>query len=99
MLLDYSEGRSLIEAAEMTFDGEHPCSLCVAIEETRREEKETPAPRSPKQLDRLELFPQQDILPRKGRAILIAKGPPSPARLLGHCEFVCELATPPPRSI
>lgn len=99
MLFDYSEGRSFAEAAEMTFDGDHPCSLCVAIEETRQEEKESPTPRSQKQLDRLELFPQQDIQPKNRRITLTANSPPSPARLLGNCRFITELPTPPPRFV
>lgn len=31
MLISYSRDASLGEAAEMTFDGEHPCPMCTAI--------------------------------------------------------------------
>jgi hypothetical protein len=42
MLVDYSEGRSLTEAAEMSFDGDHPCELCCALAKKRTKEKEDP---------------------------------------------------------
>ncbi len=97
MLIDYSQGRSLVEAAEMTFDGEHPCSMCLALEETRKEEGKDPVPRPERSIERHELFPQQEVIPKKRRSIVTANSPPSPTRLLGNCRFVPELATPPPR--
>ena len=99
MFFDYSEGRSLAEAAEMTFDGQHPCSMCLALEESREKEKEDPAPRPERANERHELFPQQNIRTKKGRALMTANSPPSPARLLGFCRFVCERPTPPPRLV
>lgn len=32
MLVNYSRDATLTEAVEMTFDGEHPCPMCKAIE-------------------------------------------------------------------
>lgn len=99
MLVDYSEGRSFAEAAEMTFDGDHPCSMCLALEESREKEESDPAPRPKRSAERNDLFPQQDIRPKNRRAIVTANSPPSPARLLGHCQFVPERPTPPPRFV
>ena len=99
MLIDYSEGRSLAEAAEMTFDGQHPCEMCLSLAETRKEEQKDPAPRPERSSERNELFPQQDLQPKNGRAIVTANSPPSLAHLLGYCRFVSERPTPPPRFV
>lgn len=40
MLSDYSKDRSLVEAAKMTLDGDHPCEMCHKIAEARSEEKQ-----------------------------------------------------------
>lgn len=98
MLVDYSEGRSLVEAAEMTFDGEHPCALCIAITESREKEREDPALPPERRADRHELFPQEEVRPKHRRTILSASSPPSPTELLRACRFVPELPTPPPRT-
>jgi hypothetical protein len=42
MLLSYSQNASLKEAAKKTFDGDHPCPLCKAVKESRKEEKKLP---------------------------------------------------------
>jgi hypothetical protein len=45
MLVTRTQEVSVKEAVRTTFDGEHPCSLCHAVEEGRRQEKEKePAP-------------------------------------------------------
>jgi hypothetical protein len=40
MIITYSRDASLREAISMTFDGEHPCSLCKVIKQGRSEEKQ-----------------------------------------------------------
>ncbi len=40
MLITYSQDRSLADAAEMTFDGEHPCPMCVAIKKQQAAERD-----------------------------------------------------------
>lgn len=40
MIVSYSRDASLREAISMTFDGEHPCSLCKVIKQGRSEEKQ-----------------------------------------------------------
>lgn len=39
MLVSYSRNATFKAAVAQTFDGEHPCPLCKAIEEGRAEEK------------------------------------------------------------
>jgi len=48
MLASYASERTAAEAVEMTFDGEHPCALCLAIEQSRGQEPEGPANNSPR---------------------------------------------------
>jgi hypothetical protein len=40
MLVSYSRGASFQEAVAKTFDGQHPCCLCKAIQNGRAEEKQ-----------------------------------------------------------
>ncbi len=37
MLASYSQDRSMAEAVEMTFDGEHPCPMCKAIKKQQEQ--------------------------------------------------------------
>jgi hypothetical protein len=40
MVIRYSQDASLPEALARTFDGEHPCPLCHAVQEGRQEQEE-----------------------------------------------------------
>lgn len=40
MLVRYSQNNSFQQAIQMTFDGEHPCTLCHAIKDGRDSERE-----------------------------------------------------------
>lgn len=40
MIISYSQDNSLREAVSMTFDGQHPCRLCKAIQQGRTEEQQ-----------------------------------------------------------
>lgn len=40
MLYSYSQDAGLAEAVTMTFDGEHPCTLCTAIEDGQGKERD-----------------------------------------------------------
>ena len=42
MLVGYSKGTSFSEAAKKTFDGEHPCSLCKVVKESKKQEEKKP---------------------------------------------------------
>lgn len=43
MLINYSSEVGLVEAVDQTFDGQHPCGLCVAIKTAQEETPELPA--------------------------------------------------------
>lgn len=40
MLVSYSAESSLGDAVVKTFDGQHPCKLCIAVDEGRKTERE-----------------------------------------------------------
>jgi len=40
MIISYSQDNTLREAVTMTFDGEHPCPMCKAIQQGRTAEKQ-----------------------------------------------------------
>lgn len=42
MLVKYSHEAQLAEAVARTFDGQHPCALCVSIEQGKRSERHAP---------------------------------------------------------
>jgi hypothetical protein len=44
MLVDYSRSAGLVEGVKQTFDGDHPCKMCLSIEETKREEQKQQLP-------------------------------------------------------
>lgn len=46
MLIRYSAEEGWIEGAKQTFDGEHPCGLCVAISEAKQNDSSSDAPSS-----------------------------------------------------
>ncbi len=39
MVIAYSQNASLAEALQKTFDGDHPCKLCKAVDEGRKSEQ------------------------------------------------------------
>lgn len=43
MLISYARDGSLIEAVTKTFDGEHPCQLCKAVESGQKQDQEKTA--------------------------------------------------------
>lgn len=44
MLVSYAQDGTVAEAIEKTFDGQHPCPLCLAIEKAAEERDSRPAP-------------------------------------------------------
>ena len=38
MIITYSQTSTLSEAISMTFDGEHPCRMCIAVKEGKKAE-------------------------------------------------------------
>ena len=51
MLMSFSRTESITEAAKMTFDGEHPCELCKAVKQTKKEEEKKPLLKSEAKLE------------------------------------------------
>lgn len=93
MIVSYSRDASLREAISMTFDGEHPCSLCKVIKQGRSEERK-PNQQKPDKGVKLE-FPLPD-----GDVIFIvptgAEDLPVVAMLTS--SLPAAPPTPPPRS-
>ena len=97
MLADFSHNDSFAEAIVKTFDGKHPCKMCLSIREGRqqeqREQREAPLVKSEKSR---ELF--CDL-----RRVNV---PPAPASARDAVAFAPQLVsdfldsppTPPPRS-
>ena len=54
MLLSYAGEGTMIEAVTKTFDGEHPCPLCLAVKEGQKDEKNDPATGPAKTLKKFE---------------------------------------------
>ena len=54
MLLSYAGEGTMIEAVTKTFDGEHPCPLCLAVKEGQKDEKNDPAGGPAKSLKKFE---------------------------------------------
>lgn len=44
MLVSYSQEGTVAEAVEKTFDGEHPCPLCLAIEKSKEKQPSSGVP-------------------------------------------------------
>lgn len=47
MLIDYSAQDGLMTGAKKTFDGEHPCCMCKAISEGKKQESKSPDSKLP----------------------------------------------------
>jgi hypothetical protein len=45
---------SVVEAVEKTFDGEHPCPLCLAVKEGQKQEKDDSKPLAAKSVKKFE---------------------------------------------
>lgn len=51
MLINFARDGSLIEAVTKTFDGEHPCPLCKAVENGQKQDQEKSANTPMKKLE------------------------------------------------
>jgi hypothetical protein len=96
MLVEFSKTDSLRQAIEKTFDGEHPCKLCLSVREGRqqqqREQREAPLNKSEKSR---ELF--CDV-----RRVIVPAAPASAREAVAFVprlssDFVDSPPTPPPR--
>ena len=91
-LVNLNEG-TVTEAVKKTFDGEHPCPLCLAVKEGQKKEKDDSKPLAAKSVKKFE-------------AVLVAKtrlvAPPAEVRSFSGFVFSFEGWTgrpsmPPPR--
>ena len=93
MLIDYSRTDSLARAVGKTFDGKHPCCMCRAIQEGRKQEQERSLP--------IQWVKQPDLL-LDARGVTVPSRPDSAreagadfVRLLE--DFIAAPPKPPPR--
>jgi hypothetical protein len=94
MLIDYAQTDTLVRAVQKTFDGEHPCPMCLKIREGRKQEERRPF-----------LIKRQrslDLMLELRRVVLLAP-PVSPQDRTAfisdlHSDFILPPPTPPPRS-
>jgi len=42
MLVSFSRSDSIAEATKKTFDGDHPCSMCKVVKESKKQEEKKP---------------------------------------------------------
>jgi hypothetical protein len=93
MLVEYSAQNSLAEAVEMTFDGKHPCPMCLKIEKGRKQERRQPLNFEVRKLD---LFCESRVAPE--RCALWWREPGTPFRSGLHLDFIEAPPRPPPRA-
>lgn len=100
MIVDYSAQDGLFEGAKKTFDGEHPCSMCKAIEEGKKQESQnrgddgSPTPSQGLVLKECTFERYIDLPAPRGRDIMIFSRPELDLRAesRGTCPPL-----PPPR--
>lgn len=97
MLVDYSAQDGLVEGAKKTFDGEHPCCMCKAIQAGKEQEshgKKLPVPSQGPALKECLFTPAFRLSPPAPRDCAALSIPDLDLRgpLLGHRPPV-----PPPR--
>src|SRR3989454_9501446 len=90
MIVTYSQNAPLKEALVKTFDGQHPCKLCKAVQEGKKSEKKQP-PEKP--MNKLDLF-----CPSPSAALKAPAAPPLFTSFTGATSALgAAPPTPPPR--
>ncbi|MBL9128401.1 MAG: hypothetical protein JNL97_12175 [Verrucomicrobiales bacterium] len=96
MLVERSRTASLEEAIRTTFDGQHPCKLCLVVQEAKSGSNETPG--MPRETTR-----KLDVFPAAARTtwVLRASDGIEPPRGVGKRDIsrVEPLELPPPRTV
>lgn len=95
MLISNLAENSVVEAVEKTFDGEHPCPLCLAVKEGQQKEKDDSKPVAAKSVKKFEavLSSESRLVPPSGLEMSFA------VYLTPNTRHVEETAKPPPRAI
>lgn len=93
MLVEYSAEQGLATGFRQTFDGQHPCELCLSIEKAKHEEDKSPSLMADK-LSLKDLLPCRAIAASPPRAVALTDpGHPEPP---GARSRAAEAPTPPP---
>ncbi len=92
MIVDYSAQNSLADAVEMTFDGKHPCPMCLKIAKARKQERRQPMT---VELRKLELFCETRA--RQEWAFAWSRDVETPFLSDLHPDFIESPPRPPPR--
>ena len=92
-LANLKEG-TLTEAVEKTFDGEHPCPLCLAVKEGQKKEKDDSKPVTAKSVKKFEavLSSENQLVPPSGLELSFA------GFLVKKETLFKEVIGPPPRA-
>jgi hypothetical protein len=61
MICEYSKNASLVEAVSKTFDGNHPCSLCHAVNSGKNSEKKREFQTKTLNIDMICAFPANQL--------------------------------------
>ncbi len=94
MLVSNLTGGSVMEAVEKTFDGDHPCPLCLAVKEGQKREKDDSKPALAKSVKKLDvvLWAENQLIPPTGRKLSF-----EPFLVKTETRFD-EVKRPPPRA-
>jgi len=97
MIHEFSKQGSLRSAIVMTFDGKHPCNLCLTIQNGRQQEQA-----EDKNLPCTSQNKPFELLCEDRRAVVplppVAAAPAVPTVPRGHADFIESPPTPPPRA-
>lgn len=103
MIHDYSEDRSIAEAAEMTFSGEYPCEMCRRIAEAKAQtsegDQETPFPVDDRTSIRLVFSYQENILDPTTDWAPITFSLRGNSAMLAPLQRFQRVPTPPPQFV
>lgn len=92
MLISFSRDGSLVEAVAKTFDGEHPCPLCKAVDKGQKQDQEKSVQVPMKKLDAVLVQGFQVIAPAPVRITY------APLTQQGERRVIPPLWTPPRQS-
>ncbi|GAA5141355.1 hypothetical protein GCM10023213_25330 [Prosthecobacter algae] len=89
MLISFSRDGSLVEAVAKTFDGEHPCPLCKAVDKGQKQDQEKSVQVPMKKLDAILVQSLHVVAPSPARMIY------TPLIQQGERRVIPPLWTPP----
>jgi hypothetical protein len=96
MFADFSRTESLASAVEKTFEGHHPCAMCLKIREGRAQEKKSPPLLKWEKLP--EFVPQ--VVARMFVPMPPTAGQPAVTFVpIPHADFISTPPKPPPRAV